>query len=678
MRQDFSRYFSASRLARMPLYKAALAVCCAGILVVSTGTGIAYAAAAALAPEPVAAPVATPEPTATPAPTPEPTATPSPDVPLTLVATVIQQDLGLEVLMPAPLPEEDEEADPSASPETAEEEQEEPEEPAMVPAVGVEFTVQITDEGGDTQEYTVDPDTATTLIEDMDPGEYTVALAPMDGYASPEDQTVTVEKKKEYKVDIEKIEEEIVQADEVVESEEDNSYGNTGSVGAGSSAAPTDTVTYAESASVELPVTAEVYTGAKTDSQGYVYYTSGAVSPYKPQMSSDGSYIVSLVLDTAASTQSVDASGAAVSAAALAHWSAPLALVLREGEDLTSGGETGGEPTPTPVPETATPTATPAETALPATPTPVAPTATPTPVAPTATPVVTPTPAPTATPAPTPELAATITVFDAATKTLVANDQFQLTTGQVQVGTTTQYTGWQTIGGKQYYYDPATHQPVTGVQVIGGVMYTFGSDGAVGMTRKGIDVSKYQGNIDWNQVKADGVEFAIIRVGYRGYGSGALVEDSKFKQNIQGATAAGIKVGLYFYSQAINEQEAVDEAAMVLALCKGYTISYPIFFDTEKVAGDTGRADNISAAQRTANAVAFCNAIQSAGYTAGVYSYRDWFYYSMNFANIQKYKIWIAQYRTTLDFKYRYDIWQYTSSGTVKGISGGVDMNIGY
>ena len=240
------------------------------------------------------------------------------------------------------------------------------------------------------------------------------------------------------------------------------------------------------------------------------------------------------------------------------------------------------------------------------------------------------------------------------------------------------YTGWQTIGGKQYYYDPATHQPVTGVQVIAGEMYTFGADGAMGVNRKGIDVSKYQGVIDWNKVKADGVEFAIIRVGYRGYGSGALVEDSQFKNNIKGATAAGIKVGLYFYSQAINEQEAVDEAAMVLSLCKGYPISYPIFFDTEKVAGATGRADNISAAQRTANAVAFCNAIQSAGYSAGVYSYRDWFYYNLNFANIQKYKIWIAQYRTTLDFKYRYDIWQYSSSGTVNGISGRVDMNIGY
>ena len=190
-------------------------------------------------------------------------------------------------------------------------------------------------------------------------------------------------------------------------------------------------------------------------------------------------------------------------------------------------------------------------------------------------------------------------------------------------------------------------------------------------------MSKYQGNIDWNAVAADGITFAIIRVGYRGYGSGALVEDSTFRKNIQGATAAGLRVGVYFYSQAVNEAEAVEEASMVLSLCQGYGLPLGVYYDTEKVAGDTGRADGISAAQRTANAVAFCETIRNAGYAAGVYSYASWFYNSLNFANISKYRIWIAQYRDTLDFNYHYDIWQYTSTGKVNGVSGGVDMNIG-
>ena len=242
---------------------------------------------------------------------------------------------------------------------------------------------------------------------------------------------------------------------------------------------------------------------------------------------------------------------------------------------------------------------------------------------------------------------------------------------------TYEYTGWQNIDGKNYYYDPANHQPVTGTQVIQGNVYTFAADGALNQTARGIDVSKYQGNIDWNAVAADGITFAIIRVGYRGYGSGALVEDSTFRRNIQGATAAGLKVGVYFYSQAVNEAEAVEEASMVLSLCSGYGLPLGVYYDTEKVAGDTGRADTISAAERTACAVAFCETIRNAGYAAGVYSYASWFYNSLNYANISKYRIWIAQYRDSLDFKYRYDIWQYTSTGKVSGVPGGVDMNLG-
>ena len=171
--------------------------------------------------------------------------------------------------------------------------------------------------------------------------------------------------------------------------------------------------------------------------------------------------------------------------------------------------------------------------------------------------------------------------------------------------------------------------------MIQGDIYSFSSSGVLGQKARGIDVSKFQGTIDWNAVAADGITFAIIRCGYRGYGSGALVEDATFRRNIQGATAAGIQVGVYFYSQAIDEAEAVEEASMVLSLVQGYSLPYGVYFDTEKVAGDTGRADGISAAQRTANAVAFCETIRNAGYTPGVYSYASWFY---QFAQLCQYQ----------------------------------------
>ena len=147
--------------------------------------------------------------------------------------------------------------------------------------------------------------------------------------------------------------------------------------------------------------------------------------------------------------------------------------------------------------------------------------------------------------------------------------------------TSPQYTGWRTDGGKVYYYD-ANHNKITGNQVIGGVMYTFGGDGALSQSsgNRGIDVSKYQGNIDWGAVAASGINFAIIRVGYRGSSSGALVQDPYFKKNISGATKAGIKVGLYFFTQAVNEAEAVEEASMAMSLASGYKVTYQIFIDT--------------------------------------------------------------------------------------------------
>ena len=154
-----------------------------------------------------------------------------------------------------------------------------------------------------------------------------------------------------------------------------------------------------------------------------------------------------------------------------------------------------------------------------------------------------------------------------------------------------------------------------------------------------------------------------------------LVEKSRDQRCCSRAPLAGLRVGVYFYSQAINEAEAVEEASMVLSLVSGYSLPLGVYYDTESVGG--GRANALSAAERTACAVAFCETIRSAGYSAGVYSYASWFYTALNFANISKYNIWIAQYRDKLSFSYKYNIWQYTGSGRVNGISKPVDMNIG-
>lgn len=146
--------------------------------------------------------------------------------------------------------------------------------------------------------------------------------------------------------------------------------------------------------------------------------------------------------------------------------------------------------------------------------------------------------------------------------------------------------------------------------MISGISYNFGSDGALqqGSGKNGIDVSSHQGNIDWASVKAAGINFAIIRVGYRGSQTGALVEDSCFKKNIQGATANGINVGVYFFTQATTEAEAVEEASMALTLCSGYNLSYPIFVDTENGSG-AARANGLDKGTRTACVAAFCKTI---------------------------------------------------------------------
>ncbi len=193
----------------------------------------------------------------------------------------------------------------------------------------------------------------------------------------------------------------------------------------------------------------------------------------------------------------------------------------------------------------------------------------------------------------------------------------------------------------------------------------------------GIDVSKWNKEIDWKKVKAAGVEFVIIRCGYRGSSTGALVEDPYFRKNIEGAVKEGIKVGIYFFTQAVNTVEAVEEASMVLTLCKGYELAFPIFIDTEG-AGGKGRADKLDREIRTQVCKAFCETIENSGFNAGVYASKSWFGSNVDPSVLESHYIWMAQYKKTPTYDRSYDLWQYTSSGSVDGIDGRVDLNISY
>lgn len=198
-----------------------------------------------------------------------------------------------------------------------------------------------------------------------------------------------------------------------------------------------------------------------------------------------------------------------------------------------------------------------------------------------------------------------------------------------------------------------------------------------GKTRFGIDVSKWNKDIDWAKVKAAGVDFAIIRCGYRGSSSGVLVEDPYFVKNIEGALANDIQVGVYFFTQATGEVEAVEEASMVISLCRDYNLTYPVFIDTEG-AGGGGRADSLDTDIRTQVCKAFCETMENAGYDAGIYASRNWFYHQLEAEKLTDYVTWLAEYRATPLYTGKYQLWQYTSKGAVDGINGRVDLNQSY
>lgn len=206
-------------------------------------------------------------------------------------------------------------------------------------------------------------------------------------------------------------------------------------------------------------------------------------------------------------------------------------------------------------------------------------------------------------------------------------------------------------------------------------MVSYQEDGEV-LTRKGIDVSKYQGEIDWEAVKNDGIDYAIIRVGIRGYSEGGILEDEFFRQNIEGAIANGIPVGVYFFTQAVNEAEALEEADFVIGMLQGYELTYPVYLDIEDVKKESCRTNGLTVEERTNNAKVFLERIREAGYEPALYGNMKSFLLMVDLASLEQYDKWFAGYTLPIYYPYEYKMLQYSEKGKVAGIPAAVDINI--
>jgi len=210
-----------------------------------------------------------------------------------------------------------------------------------------------------------------------------------------------------------------------------------------------------------------------------------------------------------------------------------------------------------------------------------------------------------------------------------------------------------------------------------GILSYTDEDGYI-ISQKGIDVSRYQTEIDWERVAADGVDFAIIRVGFRGSTEGGLILDTYYEENIEGALAAGIDVGVYFFTQALNIEEAIEEAEFVLEHIAGFDITYPVVIDIEAINTTNPRTHNMTQSEWTDVAIAFCERVKQAGYTPMIYGNLRSFMIMLDMERLEEYEKWFAFFRTPIYFPYAHSIWQYTEKGRVDGIEGDVDLNVGF
>ena len=194
----------------------------------------------------------------------------------------------------------------------------------------------------------------------------------------------------------------------------------------------------------------------------------------------------------------------------------------------------------------------------------------------------------------------------------------------------------------------------------------------------GVDISKVQDYVDFVKVKKSGINFVMLRAGARGYGTGQLIVDDYFNDNLKRATDAGLEVGVYFFSQAITNEEAVEEANMVLENLGEYQISYPIAFDMEFIENDQARIDSLSKADKTAIAKAFLDTIAAAGYKTMLYGNKEWLIKEIDMSKLTAYDVWLSQLTDVPDYPYQFTMWQYSTQGSVDGIAGAVNMNISF
>lgn len=206
--------------------------------------------------------------------------------------------------------------------------------------------------------------------------------------------------------------------------------------------------------------------------------------------------------------------------------------------------------------------------------------------------------------------------------------------------------------------------------------YSFYKENGQITSIAGIDVSEFQGDIDWQKVKDAGIEFAMIRVGYRSYGGGEIKFDERFADNLKAADEAGIKTGVYFFSQAVTTQEAVEEADAVIDAIAPYNITYPVVFDWELIYDDKARTDAVTVDMLADCCISFCERVKSAGYTPMIYQNKGTSMYKLDLPRVAAYDFWLAEYDEKPSFYYQYQIWQYASDGAIPGISGEVDMNL--
>ena len=533
---------------------------------------------------------------------------------------------------------------------------------------GTAFEVTVTDSAKKTESYTDKDKDGIIYVKSMKPGKCTVSMKASGGYSVPADITADVKANIEYKaVDVSA---EIKSESQINVAKEDSN--TTGNDSAGTAQTLKDTVEYVESAKTEPK--------QKVDQWGQLVYAKQKLDKYGTPM------YAKIISEPAA--DHVDSNGDK--------------KCDRCGADMTTNTTPSPSPSPSETPSTSpspseTPSTSPSPSETPSTS--PSPSETPsTSPSPSETPSTSPSPSetpstspsPSETPAsealPTTTPAASVVVRGLMLLKAAPTEKIVYDTSSAPVYDTSsdpvyedsasgvKYTGWQTIDGATYYFDKNGNK-VTGTQVIQGIQYTFSSEGVRSGTI-GIDVSKYQSGINWQKVKNAGINFAIIRCGYRGYGSGVLVQDPKFASHISGAKAAGLRVGIYFFSQAITEAEAVEEASMAVKLANQYGINMPIAIDSEYAAGGRGRADGLSKAERTRITVAFCNTVANSGYKPMVYASKSWFASHLDVSQFGSYRIWVAHYAEKCGYGGRYDIWQNTSKGSVDGVPGNVDMNI--